>query len=72
MAQAMANPQAAMQQMLQSDPRIKNVLDMVVQNGGDAKSLFYQVASQKGVDPQSVLNEAQAGYEAFMQQMNMK
>ena len=47
-------------------------MDLVAQNGGDAKSLFYQTARQRGVDPQSVLNEAQAGFENFMNQFNMK
>lgn len=72
MAQAMSNPQAAIQQMMQNDPRVKNVLDLVNQSGTDAKSLFYQVAQQRGVDPQPVLDAARQSYDNFMNQFNMK
>ena len=72
MAQAMSNPQAAIQQMVQNDPRIKNVLDLVSQSGTDAKTLFYQVAQQRGVDPQPVLDAARQGYNSFINQFNTK
>ena len=56
-SQALHNPQAAMQQILQNDPRTKQVMDYVNQNGGDPKTLFYQLAQQKGVDPDAFLNQ---------------
>ena len=72
MAQAMSNPQVAIQQMAQNDPRVKNVLDLVSQSGGDAKTLFYQVAQQRGVDPQPVLDAARQSYNNFMNQLSTK
>ena len=41
---------------IRNTPEMKNILDMVQQNGGDAQSLFYQLAAQKGVDPNIILN----------------
>lgn len=32
-------------------------MDMVNQNGGDAKTLFYRMAQQKGVDPNTIINQ---------------
>lgn len=50
------NPQAMMQNMLSSNPRYKPVMDLIRQNGGDAKQAFYSVCQQKGINPQDVLN----------------
>ena len=37
-------------------PEMQNVINLVNQNGGNAKQLFYQLAQQKGVDPNSILD----------------
>ena len=37
-------------------PEIKQVLGLVNQQGGNAKGLFYELAKQKGVDPNSILD----------------
>lgn len=50
------NPQMMLNQMMQSNPQMKQVMDIVKQNGGDAKKAFYQMAQQKGVNPDEVLN----------------
>ena len=54
---AAADPQEAISQMAQSDPRMQQVMQVVRQNGGDAKSAFYNLARQRGVDPESILNQ---------------
>jgi hypothetical protein len=41
---------------IKQSPEMQNVLNMVNQNGGDAKSLFYELAKQKGVDPNQILD----------------
>ena len=51
------NPNAAMQSMLSSNPMFKGVVDYINQNGGDAKTAFYNMAAQKGVDPNTILNQ---------------
>lgn len=43
--------------ILQNDPRTKQVLDLVNQNGGNAESVFYSMAKQMNVDPNTILNQ---------------
>ncbi len=50
------NPNLAMQNMLSSNPNFQNVVNYINQNGGDARSAFYNMAAQKGIDPNSILN----------------
>lgn len=53
---ASSNPNQAMQQMLSSNPQFQNVMGYINQNGGDARTAFYNMAAQMGVDPNTVLN----------------
>ena len=53
MAKAMQNPQAAIQQM----PQLKQAMDFVQRTGGDPQKAFYELAKQKGVDPESILSQ---------------
>ena len=50
------NPQAMLNQMVQTNPQMKQVIDLINANGGDPKSTFYKMAEQKGIDPNSILN----------------
>ena len=52
-----SNPTAIMNKLIQSNPRLKAAYNMVQQSGGNAKTLFYQLAQQKGIDPNSILNQ---------------
>ena len=52
-----SNPNAIMQQLLTSNPRFQEVRNYINQNGGDAKTAFYNLAAQKGVDPNNFLNQ---------------
>ena len=72
MAKAMSNPPAAMQQMLQNDPRFKNIMDLIAKNGGDAEGLVYQIIRQRGIDPQTTIGQIQESYNNFMNQFNAK
>ena len=45
-----------LQSMIQSNPQMQNVMNYINQNGGDPKAAFYNLAKQKGVDPEQVLN----------------
>ena len=49
------NPQMMLNQMMSQNPQIKEVMDYVSQNGGDAKSAFYKLAEEKGVNPDDIL-----------------
>jgi hypothetical protein len=50
------NPDQAMQMLLANNPQYQNVMNYIQQNGGDARSAFYNMAAQMGVDPNSVLS----------------
>ena len=56
MVKSARNPQAMMNQLMQTNPQIRNVMNYVNQNGGDPKRAFYQMAQQKGVNPDEILN----------------
>lgn len=49
------NPQALLQNMIQQNPQMKNVMDIIQQNGGDPKTAFYNLANQRGVNPNEIL-----------------
>ena len=49
------NPQAMLQSMIQSNPQLKQVMDIVNKSGGDPKTAFYKMAEEKGVDPEEIL-----------------
>lgn len=42
-------------QMAQQNPQLKQVMDYVNANGGDAKQAFYKLAQEKGVNPDDIL-----------------
>ena len=50
------NPNLMFQSLLQSNPQIKQVMEVINQNGGNAKQAFYNMAKQKGVDPNVIIN----------------
>lgn len=52
-----SNPTKAMEKMLTSNPNFQNVVNYINQNGGDAKTAFYNLAAQKGVDPNTILSQ---------------
>lgn len=49
---AMKNPEAMIKQM----PQYKEIEKLIDQNGGDAKSAFYNLANQMGIDPDEIIN----------------
>ena len=51
------NPNTAMQNLISTNPQVKSIMDYISQNGGDARSAFYNLAAQKGVDPNTILNQ---------------
>ena len=50
------NPTAMLQSMIYQNPQLREVVEFVNQNGGDARSAFYAMAKQKGVDPEQILS----------------
>lgn len=50
------NPTAMLNQMVMSNPQMKQVMDIVQQYGGDSMKAFHAVAKQKGFDPNEILD----------------
>jgi len=51
------NPKVAMEQLLMNNSNFQGVMNYINQNGGDAKTAFYNLAAQKGIDPNSILKQ---------------
>ena len=49
---AMKNPEMMIKQM----PQYKEIENLIKENGGDAKSAFYNLANQMGIDPDEIIN----------------
>lgn len=50
------NPQMMLNNMMMQNPQYKQVMDYINQNGGDAKTAFYKMAQEKGVNPNDIIN----------------
>lgn len=50
------NPQQLLMNMAQQNPQIKQTLDMINNSNKSPKDLFYEMAKQKGVDPNQILS----------------
>ncbi len=64
-----ANPQSMAQNMLMANPNYADISKRIDACGGDARKAFFQMAKEKGMDPNSILSMAQqmlnpAGFKA--------
>lgn len=50
------NPNQVLNYLSQTNPQLQSIMNMVGQNGGNAQSMFYLLARQKGIDPDAFLN----------------
>ena len=51
------DPLDALNRMMQNNPRMKQIMDYVNANGGDARSAFYKLAEEKGINPDDILSQ---------------
>ena len=51
------DPETAMQNLIATNPQLQQIMNYINQNGGDAKSAFYNMAAQKGIDPNTILSQ---------------
>ena len=49
------NPQLALNQMVMGNPKLKQVMDLINQNGGDIEKTVRTVAEQNGFRPEDVM-----------------
>lgn len=53
------NPQQMIMNMANQNPQVRQVMNMVQNSGKSPKDLFYEMAKQKGVDPNQIINMLQ-------------
>lgn len=51
------NPQLFLQNMINQNPQMRSVMELVNNSGKSPKELFYAMAKQKGIDPEIILRE---------------
>ena len=49
------NPQAMLAQLAQTNPQMKQVLDIVQKHGGDPMTAFRAEAQARGMDPDQIM-----------------
>ena len=57
MLRSSSNPQAMISQLMQTNPQMKHAMDIIKASGNDPKRAFYALAEQKGINPQSILDQ---------------
>ena len=57
MVRSASNPGAMITQLMQNNPQMRQVMDLVKASGNDPKAAFYRLAEQKGIDPNSILEQ---------------
>ena len=56
MLKGASNPQQLLMNMANQNPQMKQVLNTIQNSNKSPKELFYEMANQKGVDPNQILN----------------
>jgi hypothetical protein len=51
------NPHALLNNMASQNPQLKQVMEAINQHGGDPKKAFYDIAKERGIDPDEILNQ---------------
>ena len=51
------DPNVMMQTLAQQNPQLKQTLDYIQQNGGNARQLFYNMVQQNNVNPNTILSQ---------------
>ena len=49
------NPTATLNEMMINNPQLQSALKYIKDNGGDARQAFYNLAKEKGINPDDIL-----------------
>ena len=52
-----SNPKQLLSNIMQQNPQVKQVMTLINSSGKSPKDLFYELANQKGVNPDDILNQ---------------
>lgn len=55
--QSAQNPTLLFSQLMSKNPHLQEVVKYIQDNGGDPERAFYKMAQERGVDPESILNQ---------------
>ena len=61
MVRSAGNPNAMLQSMMQNNPQMQQVMNLVQQHGNDPQKAFYALCEQRGIDPQPILDTLKTG-----------
>ena len=53
--QTAGNPQTALQSIIATNPQLRELIPLIRNNNGDYKKAFYDLAAQKGINPDEIL-----------------
>ena len=51
-----SNPNSIVQNLVNNNPKMKNIMQLMNSSGMTPKQFFYQYAQQNGIDPEQFLN----------------
>lgn len=57
MVRSARNPQSMLNNMMSQNPQLRQVFDAINAHGGDPKKAFYDIARERGVDPEEILKQ---------------
>lgn len=52
-----SNPYQLLMNMAVKNPMIKNIMDSADKSGKSYQDMFYELAKQRGIDPNSIINQ---------------
>ena len=56
MVRSSGNPKLILNQLIQTNPQLRQVTEIIQQYGGDANKAFYDIAQKNGINPQEILD----------------
>lgn len=56
MVRSAGNPQAMLNQLMMTNPNMRQVMEIVQRYGGDPMTAFRETARERGIDPQEILD----------------
>ena len=56
MIRSAGDPQLMLRQVMQMNPQLQQVMEIVRNYGGDANKAFYDIAKKNGFDPQEIMD----------------
>lgn len=54
------NPMQAFMNLAGSNPNLQPAVEAINNNGGNLETAFYQLASQRGIEPNALLNQVKS------------